>query len=116
MQPIRNPSEHAATHGKSRRILCAVALALSFGGMSSPAYAEEVPPSGTPSSPELFEPTALNVRATLKRLDHDRDGSISRKEAQQMAPLLKVFRKLDANHDGSLDARELSNATVTIDQ
>jgi Ca2+-binding EF-hand superfamily protein len=61
----------------------------------------------TPSSAEIDRV----VTSMLERLDKDKDGKISKKEAQGR-PLAKLFDQLDTNKDGFLDKKELRQAAA----
>ena len=49
-----------------------------------------------------------NVNVSLQSLDKNGDGKISKQEAAANKKLNQQFSKLDANHDGSLDAGEFA--------
>lgn len=66
------------------------------GVLLVPAHAGDKYPTGATS--------------TRQQLDSDRDGRVSRAEAQRDAPLRERFDALDANRDGVLDAAELAAA------
>jgi hypothetical protein len=46
----------------------------------------------------------------LKKLDADKDGMISKTEADKMKGLSEIFDTADESKDGKLDAAELSKA------
>ena len=49
----------------------------------------------------------------MKRLDTDKDGSVSRDEAKKDSNVSKRFKELDKNNDGKLSATELGSAQAT---
>jgi hypothetical protein len=51
------------------------------------------------------------VQPGVSQLDSNRDGLISRQEAQRSSELSSRFSELDRNRDGSLSADEISNAS-----
>jgi hypothetical protein len=77
--------------------------------VKDPAVPPEVSPKATPPlSPSApTSPGAVVIRFKLEMLDKDRDGFVSRGEAEGVPELIKVFDKLDANRDGRLDQAEL---------
>jgi Ca2+-binding EF-hand superfamily protein len=52
------------------------------------------------------------VERMLARMDTNKDGKISKDEAQ--GPLAKLFDRLDANKDGNLDKEELRKAAARL--
>lgn len=63
-------------------------------------------PSTVPVSAEAYD----NVQGFFERYDTNRDGVISRTEADEDPDLVLVFDKADANHDGVLDRTEFRTA------
>jgi hypothetical protein len=51
-----------------------------------------------------------DVTAQMKKLDTDKDGTVSKAEAQKMRGLADGFDQADADKDGKLNAAELSQA------
>jgi hypothetical protein len=70
-----------------------------------PAMSPSTTPPQSPAAPT--SPGAVVIKYKLEILDKDRDGFVSRAEAESMPELLKAFDKLDANRDGRLDQAEL---------
>jgi Ca2+-binding EF-hand superfamily protein len=54
---------------------------------------------------------AATTRGALQALDPDRDGTVSLAEAKAAAS--RLFSKLDRDHDGTLDRRELRGRMVS---
>ncbi len=77
-----------------KRIIVTVALAIAAGG----AWAQ---------SPAASEDDVAKAKSFIKGLDKDGNGTLSRAETKGF-PLDADFDKIDANHDGALDARELA--------
>lgn len=70
-----------------------------------PAVPAKAVPPAPPAAPSSAG--AAVIRYRLELLDKDRDGLVSREEGAAVPELLREFDKLDANHDGRLDDREL---------
>ena len=81
--------------------------------VKQPAVPPEVSPANTPpQSPAApTSPGAVIIKFKLEMLDKDRDGFVSRAEAEGVPELQKVFDKLDANRDGRLSEAELDAYT-----
>jgi Ca2+-binding EF-hand superfamily protein len=73
-----------------------------LGALGSPAKAEMMPGMRR-SEP----PPASDAPAWFQRMDRNRDGEVSFREF--LGPI-SVFRRLDTNHDGALDAEEARRA------
>jgi hypothetical protein len=95
-------------------VLAAASLiALAQSGEPRPAGAtparDIVKPA--PSSPAATtNPGAIVLEYKMELLDKDHDGFVSRKEAEGVPPLIKVFAQFDRNRDGRLDRAELEEA------
>ena len=53
---------------------------------------------------------------TISRLDQDKDGKLTIKEAMSDPVLLAAFGKIDTNGDGQISQRELDAAKLTDQQ
>lgn len=96
--------------------LIAIAAATCFAGVAS----AQTPPVGQPSqsttmpgsSPDTSGLTGSSSMAGdaggFGKLDRDRDGNISKKEAASNKDLTKQWDQLDANKDGKLDQGEFA--------
>lgn len=83
------------------------ALTLAGGAaLALPAAADNA--GAATSSPGMSKPIDGNPQ--IQKLDKDKDGTISRKEAKSDKELSKNWDTLDANSDGKLDAMELATA------
>ena len=99
-----------------KRILIAVsAMTLAVAG----AYAQTTPPGAKrdAQSPSGSQPSGMpssgssssrDTQPSLQSLDKDKDGSVSKKEAEASATVSRDFSRLDKNGDGKLDAGELA--------
>ncbi|MFO1402349.1 MAG: hypothetical protein U1F30_14250 [Steroidobacteraceae bacterium] len=77
-----------------KRIIVTVALAVAAGG----AWGQ---------SPAASEDDVAKARSFIKGLDKDSNGTLSRAETKGFL-LDADFDKIDTDHDGALDARELA--------
>jgi hypothetical protein len=101
------------------------AIAILLLAAASPALAqlpqertEGAPPPNSPASPTspgavIQGPAAKDAakgvtRVTFESLDRDRDGFISRREAEAHAELAQAFDRLDADRDGRLTPGEFA--------
>jgi hypothetical protein len=67
------------------------------------------PPAAAPNSkPDIF--VDAYTKKLLLLMDTDKNGKVSKKEF--MAFMEKEFDRLDTNHDGELDVKELSKLRV----
>jgi hypothetical protein len=71
-----------------------------------PAPAAATTPTQSPASPTSAG--AVVFKYNLEALDKNRDGVVSRAEAEGIPELRKAFDKLDRNRDGKLDKGELT--------
>lgn len=79
--------------------LIAVAIAAAFAlPLAANAAGTEKPSGSMPS---------------MKQLDTNNDGSVSKEEAKKSAVISKRFKELDKDNDGKLSATELSAAEAT---
>lgn len=66
-----------------------------------------VPPSMTSANPAPTVWTAQRAAEAFLRADTNRDGLLSRAEANTLGPARQSFEDMDANKDGSLSRAEL---------
>jgi Ca2+-binding EF-hand superfamily protein len=62
----------------------------------------------TAQAPSSSSSTSSGADVTLKSLDTNKDGAVSKSEAAAAPDIAKEFSKLDKNHDGKLDETEFS--------
>lgn len=84
--------------------LIAITAAVGFAGA---AAAQTSPPIGQPSTPTTGAADAA-AGGEFGKLDKDRDGSVTKKEAASNKNLAKKWDTLDANKDGKLDQGEFA--------
>ena len=63
-----------------------------------------------PLKPEQNVASAQQVATEFKKIDADRNGAISRKEAAPLKGLSRNFDKVDANRDGALSRQEFEQS------
>jgi Ca2+-binding EF-hand superfamily protein len=101
-------------------------LAAAMLGLAGSALAQTPPPApATPADGMSFDAWAGRARERLMALDTDHDGRISKEEFAARGATMgrredsatpgtprpdgsRMFDRLDANHDGSLDATEIN--------
>ena len=92
--------------------LVAIAAVTTFAGAVSAQTAPIGQPSSTPSSPSTSSPSSASSSMSdtggFAKLDKDRDGSVSKKEAAANKDLTKQWDTLDTNKDGKLDPGEFA--------
>ena len=87
--------------------LIAVALAAAFAlPLAANAAGTERPSGGMSSGSGGSTPS-------MKQLDTNHDGSISKEEAKKSSTVSKRFNQLDKDNDGKLSATELNAAEAT---
>ncbi|MES2974740.1 MAG: EF-hand domain-containing protein [Pseudomonadota bacterium] len=89
-------------------LVCAGATAQTAPGAQEPVLAPSAGAIITPRTP-LPEPTSWTVQqmdAAFARADRNRDGGLSRAEAQVFTEVRLNFEELDANKDGVLSRNE----------
>ena len=108
---------------KRTLIAFAVAAALpltalaQMGSPSAPSKSPSASPSGSSSSSSGSSShssgSGMSKDSPLNRLDTDKDGYVSKKEAKGSAEVSKNFKELDKDHDGKLSPSELSSNSGT---
>ena len=95
-------------HATAALMLCAGAVAQTTPGPQEPVLAPSsgaiIMPNTPPPAPTSW--TAQQVDAAYARADRNRDGSLSRAEAQVFTDVRLNFEELDANKDGVLSRAE----------
>jgi Ca2+-binding EF-hand superfamily protein len=78
-----------------------MAVLMAFGAGSAIAADNAAKPA---------KPNAADPAQIMKQLDADKDGTISKAEAEKMKGLTEIFDTADETKDGKLDAAELNKA------
>lgn len=94
---------------KSLELIAGAAIA-AFAGLAV-AQISPPPPSTPPSSPSTSPSTggaAGGSGETFTKLDSDKDGMVSKKEASKNKDLTSKWDTLDTNKDGKLDQGEFA--------
>ena len=96
---------------KSLELIAGAAIA-AFAGLAV-AQISPPPPSTPPSSPSTSPSAAPSGGATgtgdvFTKLDSDKDGMVSKKEASKNKDLTSKWDTLDTNKDGKLDQGEFA--------
>ena len=89
-------------------------LAVTMLGATS-AFAGTEPAQTTTASPKLPNKLAIatdNAKEIMLLMDTNKDGKISKKEWMDF--MSKEFDRLDTNHDGFIDVKDLMKTRVTI--
>jgi len=90
-------------------VAVAAAFALPVAATAASHSAPRSPAATSPSSPGGAAGNGSSV-SSMKRLDTNNDGSVSREEAKKDTNISKRFKELDKDNDGKLSATELSAA------
>lgn len=95
------------------RLAVPLKIAIAAG---QPAPAQSIPvqsaaPAPTPNPAEVAAGSPESVRL-LKLMDADGNGKIS--HAEYMAFMEAEFQRLDLNHDGELDLKELEKSQLAV--
>lgn len=89
--------------------------ALSFGGTAAMAQspapaAPSSTPRGAAAGVQRAPAATDDVQAAFDRADTNRDGQLSRKEAESLPAVSNAFEQIDADKNGSLSREEFSKA------
>lgn len=100
------------------KTLIAAAIAALFAlPMAATAAEKSSGPSATSSGASSADKSGSagngGSASMMKRLDTDKDGSVSRDEAKKDSNISKRFKELDKDNDGKLSATELNAAQAT---
>lgn len=93
-------------------VAVAAAFAMPFAATAASHKAPGSPAATSPSSPGGAAGNGGSV-SSMKQLDTNNDGSVSREEAKKDANISRRFKELDKDNDGKLSATELSAAQAT---
>lgn len=55
-----------------------------------------------PISADMRQPSAIEINANFEKADADKDGSVSKQEAEKLSWLPAIFDSCDADKDGKL--------------
>jgi hypothetical protein len=91
-------------------IAATVQTAIAAGPNGSAAAQTVIPPAVSPQSPRVTA-GEFEARKLVLLMDTDKNGKISR--AEYMAFMAAEFDRLDVNHDGELDLKELEQSQLT---
>jgi hypothetical protein len=92
-------------------VLATFLLATAVG----PAYAQATPPDAPSTAPLLSAPAApMSAKEfaappmsdSFAELDRDKDGAVTRSEAERNVQVAMAFKRLDESRDGRLDLAE----------
>jgi Ca2+-binding EF-hand superfamily protein len=82
--------------------LCAVLAAASLWAVATPAFAGD--------DDAMKVKVARRVDQVFAKLDTDKDGRISKAEAEKGPKMAKAFDRVDTDHDGFVSRAEMSAA------
>jgi hypothetical protein len=118
----RTIAQHSAKHPMAHFELCSVILlAASAMGAASASHAQSTAGSTT-SAPAQIAPmaaadaipankvTRMDLDAAFNRADVNRDGKLSRAEAEHFPAVAQRFEQIDSNHDGFISRDEFNQA------
>lgn len=91
--------------------LTGIAAAVLFAGVASAQSPAQPATPATPATPSTGSSSSMSGGG-FDKLDKDKDGSISKKEAASNKDLTKKWDTLDANKDGKLDSGEFAQFEV----
>ena len=92
-------------------IALAVPLRTAIAAGQSAGSPTPATPAITPDSPQVAAASPQAIRL-LQIMDSDKSGKISR--AEYMAFMAAEFERLDVNHDGELDLKELEKSDLAV--
>jgi hypothetical protein len=96
-------------------VLAAALFAFAVPSRTTTAAAQSAPaaqaPAPTPDSPKVAAASPDAVKL-LKLMDADKNGKIS--HAEFMAFMEAEFQRLDLDHDGELDLKELEKSQLAV--
>jgi hypothetical protein len=93
----------------TRRNLLA-ALTATAAALAGKSFAQMT--TASPKSPNIPVIAEQNVKQLLLLMDTDRNGKISKKEWMDF--MSKEFDRLDTDHSGELDAKELLQSQIMV--
>ena len=91
-----------------KRTLIAFAVAAALPLTALAQTGSPSAPGKSPTTSSSSSDSGMSKESTLNRLDTDKDGYVSKKEAKGSAEVSKHFKDLDKDRDGKLSPSELS--------
>lgn len=95
---------HSILNFDARSVLMLATVAAISIGLASAVHAQ------TPAPIPANKTTARDVEAAFTRADVDRDGRLSRSEAERFPMVVQRFEQFDQNRDGFLSRDEFNAA------
>jgi hypothetical protein len=98
------------------RLLTLIIPSLILAATSTTVISADEPVKAMPDQAQSNQAAKPNAEASaqMKILDPDKDGTVSKTEAEKMKGLTEVFDAADKNKDGLLDTAELATALSHI--
>jgi hypothetical protein len=91
---------------RARQVIAVTAASVAFAGTAFAQNSTQKADTGAAASPA--EARAVAAQSAFKRLDINKDGKLSRDEAQRSASAASHFDAWETDKDGSLSAEEFS--------
>ena len=119
---VKTLKQHSILRPEMGSLLLAAAVAWGAAGAvqaqtAAPAAASPASPPSQMSSGSTAgavpanKATAKEAEAAFVRADVDKDGKLSRQEAESLPELAARFEQIDTNHDGYISRAEFTKAT-----
>lgn len=101
--------KHSMPNFEARSVLLLAALSLGVV-MAARAQTPAAPPANSTVAVPHNKVTTQDVEAAFKRADADKDGKLSREEAEHFPALAQRFDQIDANRDRFISREEFLKA------
>lgn len=106
-------AEQQATHAIFNFQLCSVIVLAAFAmGAASLTHAQGATPSAGGAVP-ANKVTSQDLDAAFNRADADRDGKLSRAEAEHFPAVAQRFEQIDGNRDSFISREEFYKAATS---